>query len=128
MIKKLCFEYIFTLSLKIYFSITTTFRTKVHSNSSLSTFLTMKVQFYSPSSTIFICECPVLLTNLHFFSSTNVQSYSPMSTFPTPKVQFLHFNTKTQNKDFPLFRVRIFLSFCKFYKFSSILNLYFPFP
>ena len=77
-------------------------RIKVHFHSLLSTFLTMKVQLYSPLSTFFIYECPVLLTNVHFFhlrmssithqcplfSSENVQFHSQMSTFLFTNVQF----------------------------------------
>ena len=76
-------------------------------------FTSVNVQFYSPMSTFFIYECPVLFPNVHFFI------------YECP---VLYINKKTRYKNFFLFRVRIFLSFCEFYKFGSILNLYFPFP
>ena len=73
-------------------------RIKVHFHSSLSTFLTMKVQLYPPLSTIFICKCPVLLTNVHFFKH-KVQFYSTMSTFLFTNVQFYILIKKLDTKN-----------------------------
>ena len=100
---------------------------KVHFHSSLSTFSTMKVQLYPPLSTIYICECPVLLPNIHFFNNES-PVLLPNVHFFIYECPVLHINKKNRYKNFFLFRVRIFLSFCEFYKFGSILNLYFPFP
>lgn len=102
-------------------------RIKVHFHSSISTFLNMKVQLYSPLSTNYICECPVLLPNVHFFH-LRMSSSTPNVHFFIYEYPVLHINKKTRYKNFFLFRVRIFFSFCEFYKFRSILNLYFPFP
>ena len=92
---------------------------KVQFNFPMSTFLLTKSSFHLRTSSsipkylLLNRESPVLLPNVHFFI------------YECP---VLHINKKTRYKNFFLFRVRIFFSFCEFYKFRSILNLYFPFP
>ena len=116
MIKKSIFGYIFILSLKIYFEIATTFRTKVQSHSSISTFKPLKSSltpkcplFWEMSS--FISQHPLFFSIKIYFSLLIPALFIFKS--------LTKYNNKLEPKISPCFE---FIFYFRYYRFAISSN------